>query len=78
MCTYRRICQSNTDVCVKTTLAYIYLLYLKGLYKFRTIFAPSQIYILLGVTCVLLRLLFATILRLAYDIRLLVQLTPGL
>ncbi len=34
-------------------------------------FAPPQIYILLGATGVLLRLLFATTLRLAYGVRLL-------
>ncbi len=49
------------------------LLYLHGRYKFSNMFAPSQMYALYepGATDVLLRLLFATTLRLAYGIRLL-------
>ncbi len=58
---------SKRLLCIFTTA----LLDLHGLYKFRTMFAPSQMYTLLGATGALLRLLFVTTLRLAYDIRLL-------
>ncbi len=74
LCKYRRIYVIQIRMFVSKRLSRIFttaLLYLKGLYKFRTMFAPSQIYILLGATGVLLRLLFATTLRLAYGIRLL-------
>ena len=53
------------------------LLNLQGLYKFRTMFAQSQMCALLGATGALLRLLFATTLRLAYDIRVLGATDPS-